>query len=134
MTTTAATPRHRVPGRPLKSPLAVAGDYQPLEAGQVNADPVLAGAVLSGREATLAEFEDYLRTVNSREGRPYEEKTIENYTGPAKNLDRWMTAGGIDGDFTVADTALLNRFRGSSRGPGRALPATVPMRSGCRRR
>jgi hypothetical protein len=60
MTTTAATSRHRVPGRPLKSPLAVAGDYQPPEAGPaVDAAPVLAGAVLSDREATLAEFEDY---------------------------------------------------------------------------
>lgn len=65
---------------------------------------------MSGREATLAEFEDYLRTVNSREGRPYEEKTISNYTGPGKNLDRWMTASGIDGDFTVLDTVTLNRY------------------------
>ena len=111
MTITDATPRRRAAGRPLKSPLAVAGDYRSPETGPtVDADPVLAGVVLSDREATFAEFEDYLRTVNSREGRPYEEKTISTYVGPAKNLDRWMTASGIAGDFTVADTALLNRY------------------------
>ena len=62
---------------PLKSPLAVPSG--------TSAVPVLpadaAGAagtraVLSDRGATLAEFEDYLRTVNNRDGRPYEEKTI----------------------------------------------------------
>ena len=111
MTITAATSRRRVPGRPLKSPLAVAGGYRSPETGPAaDADSVLAGAVLSDRGATLAEFEDYLRTVNSREGRPYEEKTISTYVGPAKNLDRWMTASGTAGDFTVADTALLNRY------------------------
>jgi hypothetical protein len=29
----------------------------------------------------------FLRTVNNRDGRPYEEKTIVNYVGPGKNLD-----------------------------------------------
>jgi hypothetical protein len=72
MTITAATSRRRVPGHPLKSSLAVAGGYRSPEAGPaVDAAPGLASAVLSDREATLAEFEDHLRTVNSREGRPY---------------------------------------------------------------
>ena len=71
---------------------------------------VLASVVLSDRNATLAEFEDYLRTVNNRDGRPYEEKTISNYVGPGKNLDAWMTASGLDGDFTVLDVATLNRY------------------------
>ena len=53
---------------------------------------------------------DYLRTTNNRNGRPYEEATVENYIFAARALDRWMTAEGIDGDFTVADTAMLNRF------------------------
>ena len=57
------------------------------------------------RESTLAEFEGYLRTVNNPDGRPYEEKTISVYSVPAKNLDGWLTANGIDGDFTVAGTA-----------------------------
>jgi site-specific recombinase XerD len=48
--------------------------------------------------------------VNNRDGRPFEEKTITAYSDPVKSLDRWMTANGIDGDFTVVDTALLNRY------------------------
>jgi hypothetical protein len=60
--------------------------------------------------STLAEFEAYLRTMNNRGGRPYEERTIIVYMGPVKNLDAWMTANGIDGDFTEADTATLNRY------------------------
>jgi hypothetical protein len=115
MTITAATSRRRIPGRPLKSPLAVAGDYRSPEAGPaVDADPILAGVVLSDREATLAEFEDHLRTVNSREGRPYEEKTIGCYVGPAKNPDRWMTASGIAGDFTVAESGCRSLSHASS--------------------
>lgn len=71
---------------------------------------VLASVVLSDRNATLAEFEDYLRTVNNRDGRPYEDKTISNYVGPGKNLDAWMTAIELDGDFTALDVATLNRY------------------------
>jgi hypothetical protein len=71
---------------------------------------VLTGSALSDSGATLAEFEDYLRTVNNRDGRPYEEKTIINYVGPGKNLDAWMTGNGIDGDFTVLDVRTLNRY------------------------
>jgi integrase/recombinase XerD len=109
---TTATTSRRAPARALKSPLAVPGHMTQLAAdtpGSADA-PALPGVELSDREATLAEFEDYLRTVNSREGRPYEEKTISNYSGPGKNLDRWMAAKGIDGDFTVLDTATLNRY------------------------
>lgn len=51
-----------------------------------------------------------MRTANNKFGRPYEEATINAYVCPAKILDEWMTAKGIEGDFTVADTALLNRF------------------------
>ena len=67
-------------------------------------------AALSDREATLAEFRDYLRTVNNRDGRPFEEKTISVYCDPPRNPDRWTTAGKTDGDFTAAGTALLNRY------------------------
>jgi len=74
------------------------------------ARPAWEGPVLSDREATLAEFEDYLRTVNNRDGRPYEGKTISAYAGPGKHLDKWLTAQGVDGDFTAADTALLNKY------------------------
>jgi hypothetical protein len=54
------------------------------------------GVVLSDRGATLAEFEDYLHTVNNRDGCPYEDKTIVSYVGPGKNLDAWMTRTGIE--------------------------------------
>ena len=97
---------------PLKSPLAMPSGA-PVAPADYPADiegAVLASVVLSDRNATLAEFEDYLRTVNNRDGRPYEEKTISNYVGPGKNLDVWMTASGLDGDFTVLDVATLNRY------------------------
>jgi hypothetical protein len=65
--TTAATSR-RAPARPLKSPLAVPDNtaHRTADAGAAaEADtPSFGRAVLSDREATLAEIEDYLRTVN----------------------------------------------------------------------
>ncbi|HEX3963001.1 MAG TPA: hypothetical protein VHZ03_41275, partial [Trebonia sp.] len=66
-------------------------------------------AVPEPRSLTLGEFRDYLRTVNSRDGRPYEDATINAYLYPAKALDAWMTEKRLDGDFTTVDTALLNR-------------------------
>jgi site-specific recombinase XerD len=62
------------------------------------------------RAVTLAEFDDYLRTVTNRDGRPYEAATINAYTCPAKALDAWTGAQGIDDDFTMLDTAMLNRY------------------------
>ena len=76
--TTPTTRGRRASDRPLKSPLAVAsGHTMPSSASSADApEPALAGAVLSDREATLAEFEDYLRTTNNRDRRPYAERTI----------------------------------------------------------
>ena len=110
--TAPATRGRRAPGRALKSPLAVPG-YCRLPLLRLTFGPLAPApgrAALSDREATLAEFQGYLRTVNNRDGRPFEEKTITAYSDPAKSLDRWMTANGIDGDFTVVDTAMLNRY------------------------
>ena len=45
---------------------------------------------------------------------------------PGVNLDRWMTASKNDGDFTVVDTALLNRYFRECHleyGPRRQTPA-----------
>jgi len=101
----------RAPGRGLKSPLAVPGASaaaSPGAFGPLGLAPDR--AALSDREATIAEFQGYLRTVNNRDGRPFQEKTITAYSDPAKSLDRWMAANGIDGDFTVVDTATLNRY------------------------
>ena len=78
--TTPATRGRRAAGRPLKSPLAVAHGYATASsAPDPAAAPDHAGAALSDREATLAEFEDYLRTINNRDKRPYEEKAIQPY-------------------------------------------------------
>ena len=59
--------------------------------------PASAGVVLSEREATLAEFEDYLRTVNNRDGRPYEERSIEAYVAPGKQVRRRRLYPGLSG-------------------------------------
>jgi site-specific recombinase XerC len=97
--------------RPLKSPLAVAsGSALPDAAGGTGTVPPARGVGVTERGVTLAEFEEYLRTVNNQDGRPYAEMTINAYVAPARHLDAWLTKEGIDGDFTVADTALLNRY------------------------
>jgi site-specific recombinase XerD len=101
----------RAQGRPLKNPLAVASGQTGPRGRAPHADAALGRVVaLSDREATLAEFEDYLRTVNTRDRRPHEEKSILAYAGPAKNLDKWLTQNRVTGDFTVADTVPLNRY------------------------
>jgi site-specific recombinase XerD len=102
--------RRRAAGRTLKSPLAVAGNHAQPDTGGAPDARTSARSALTDRRATLAEFEDYLRTANNRDGRPYEEKTINAYSAPGKNLDAWLTAQAIDGDFTAVDTALLNRY------------------------
>ena len=64
MTTTAAR-RQGAPGRALKSPLAVPGVSDATASGPHNAVvPAPCRTALSDREATLAEFQGYLRTVN----------------------------------------------------------------------
>jgi integrase/recombinase XerD len=110
MTTPATRSRHAA-GRALKSPLAAPGTAAAShDPGPGSLASAPGRAALTDRGETLAEFQGYLRTVNNRDGRPYEEKTITAYSDPAKSLDRWMTANGIDGDFTVVDTAMLNRY------------------------
>jgi hypothetical protein len=113
--TTATASKRQQPGRSLKSPLAApagAGLSPSPSQGQQTTGGIQPAVrhVLSEREETVAEFTDYLRTITNRDGRPYEDTTIDAYIYPVKNLDRWMTASGIDGDFTAADTAMLNRY------------------------
>lgn len=109
---TTDTIRGRAPRRPLKSPLAVASAYAASAAASTvdAASPAHESVVLSIREATLAEFEDYPRTTNNRDGRPYEEASINAYLSPGKNLDKWLAAQGTDADFTAVDAATLNRY------------------------
>jgi integrase/recombinase XerD len=104
--TTTRRAARRAAGRPLKSPLAVSAGPGPESAAAApSAQPDL-----PPRELQLSEFADHLRSINNRDGRPYEEGTINTYLYPAKALDRWMAANGIDGDFTRVDTAMLNRY------------------------
>jgi hypothetical protein len=113
MATVTTTRGRRAPKRPLKSPLAVHGGYSaPSPAPAPDDDvPVPEGTALREREATLTEFEDHLRTGTSKKtGRPFEEGTINAYVSPGKSLDSWLTAKGIDGDFTLVDTRTLNRY------------------------
>jgi integrase/recombinase XerD len=107
-TATASRARHR----PLRNPLANAAS-RPLADGLSSRDDTggtWSAGLPAGRAVTLAEFHDYLRTTNNRDGRRYEDATISAYLCPAKALDAWMTQQDIDGDFTVADTAMLNRY------------------------
>ncbi|HZR50777.1 MAG TPA: site-specific integrase [Streptosporangiaceae bacterium] len=112
---TARRPARRVSkpagDRPLKSPLAAPAGYRAV--ADIAADeraPDTARPETPPRTLQLSEFGDYLRTVNSKEGRPYEETTVTTYLYPAKALDAWMTEQHIDGDFTMADTATLNQY------------------------
>ena len=104
-----AASRHA--GRPLKSPLAVtSGRLTPgIRTGTAD-DQSIRETALTERKATIAEYEDYLRTTTNRDDRPYEEGSINAYVSPAKHLDGWMTERGIGGDFSTVDTATLNRY------------------------
>jgi hypothetical protein len=109
-TTTKARARQEA-CRPLKSPLATpAGAGLSLCPPAPGTDRPSTRQALSERHETLAEFADYLRTITNRDGRPYEEATINAYVSPVKHLDAWMTANAIDGDFCAADAAMLNRY------------------------
>ncbi len=105
--TVQTAPARRPASGPVKSPLA-AHSHGTTTVARTQMDTP--GTLKSPRDASIADFSDYLRTTNNRNGRPYEDATVENYVFAARALNRCMTAEGIDGDFTVADTAMLNRF------------------------
>ena len=95
----------------LRSPLAAATQSPPPTCLPASAGPAPSQpAAANPRSLTLAEFGDYLRTINNRDGRPYQDTSINAYVFPAKALDAWMTANSLDGDFTTVDTAMLNRY------------------------
>jgi hypothetical protein len=65
----------RSTGRVLKSPLAAPGASTAASADTFGSLAFAPGhAKLTDREATLAEFQGYLRTVNNRDGRPFEQR------------------------------------------------------------
>ncbi|WP_330239399.1 tyrosine-type recombinase/integrase [Streptomyces sp. NBC_00525] len=62
------------------------------------------------RTALVAELELHLSTTTNRKGRPYQRRTINAYKFAAVQLHHWMTAAGIEGDFTECDVSTLNRY------------------------
>jgi hypothetical protein len=62
------------------------------------------------RAMQVSEFCQWLRSRTNQEKRPFQEETITAYKVAARALDAWMTASGLDGDFTACDTGVLNRF------------------------
>jgi site-specific recombinase XerD len=97
------------PSRPRKSPLRVASgaphgvDFRDARTAGPASGPGL-------RKMMISEFCESLRTRTNKHKRPFQEQAITAYKVAARALDAWMTAEHIDGDFTVCDTGLLNRF------------------------
>jgi site-specific recombinase XerD len=70
--------------------------------------PELTAAQL--RRLMISEFRDWLGTRTSRDRRPFQPDTIAAYADAAIALDAWMSAEGIEAEFTGCGTATLNRF------------------------
>jgi integrase/recombinase XerD len=105
--------------KPRKSPLR-AGQTPGLARGLMT-DPGLPGlpgrrngreelSAADLRQMTVSEFAAWLSGKTSKQDRPFQANTIRNYADAARTLDKWMSASGIDADFTGCDTELLNRF------------------------
>lgn len=61
------------------------------------------------RAMMISEFCRWLRSRTNKEKRPFQEETITAYKVAARALDAWMTAAGLDEDFTACDTGVLTR-------------------------
>ena len=89
MPTRTATP-HRPRRGPLRSPLAAATQSPlpsiclPAGTGPAPSQPTAANP----RSLTLAEFGDYLRTINNRDGRPYEDSDDQRLRLPREGPRR----------------------------------------------
>jgi hypothetical protein len=113
-----ARPAGRAAGR--KSPLRVVNELPPFtfddEPGvesaaartEVESAPELTAAQL--RRLMISEFRDWLRSRTNRNGRPFQADTISAYADAAIALDAWISAEGIEADFTACDTKALDRF------------------------
>lgn len=110
MPSTATATATRTAARPIKSPLAAPSACPPLPAASAGSATLAGRRDLAPRARQIADLAEYLRSITNRWGRPYAEITISTYVYPAKGLDAWMTTNGITGDFTVVDTAMLNRY------------------------
>jgi hypothetical protein len=100
----------RSSGQALKNPFAVPNSHTHAARPAAGSAAETGRLMLPPRARQIADLSDHLRSITKRWGRPYEEITISTYTYPAKALDAWMTKNGIEGDSTVVDTAMLNRY------------------------
>ena len=63
------------------------------------------------RQMMISEFAAWLGTqVSKKTKRPYQPHTITDHAAAPARLSRWMTAQGIEEDFTACDVAMLNWF------------------------
>ena len=110
--------------REQRQPLIIEEPPDPGQAGGQpgpGRSPELTAAQL--RRLMISEFRDWLGSRTNRNGRPFQADTVSAYADAAIALDAWMTAEGIDADFTACDTAMLNRFFAAYfRAHGRAGP------------
>ena len=84
-------PSGRTPKAPLKSPLAARRFHRrAVVSSAADIDLCRAPARAANRPGARRSrsLRDYLRTVNNRDGRPYEEKTISAYVGPGEEPGR----------------------------------------------
>jgi integrase/recombinase XerD len=112
-TTPASTPRPRKSALRINKQESLATELLPRGLTDASLAPQRGNRQLSAtdlRQLSISEFAASLREGVSKRKRPYQEHTITDYADAARALDRWMTAGNVDGDFTVCDTAMLNRF------------------------
>jgi hypothetical protein len=100
-----------------KSPLRLAADPVPVVSpvparpGGLSPEGLVRGATpAEQRRVMISEFGEWLRTQTNRHGRLFQEETIWAYRDAALALSAWMTATGLETDFTGCDTAVLNRF------------------------
>ncbi|MGH3156471.1 MAG: hypothetical protein ACRDNF_07855, partial [Streptosporangiaceae bacterium] len=102
--------RSRKAGHPMKSPLAAAHHNLATAASPCDTAARQQLHDPAPRAVTLKEFAGYLRTVTNRDGRPYQSETVSTYVYAGRALDAWMSTADIEGNFSVVDTAMLNRF------------------------
>ncbi|MFD4337208.1 tyrosine-type recombinase/integrase [Streptomyces anulatus] len=97
--------------RQLKSPLRAQKRVSAPASTPTGPTPVrLLNGSQDARTALIAELELHLSTTTNRNGRPFQRRTINAYKYAATQLHHWMTAAGLEGDFTLVDVSVLNRY------------------------
>ncbi len=62
------------------------------------------------RTMAMSEFKHWLRGQTNKHKRPYQEKTISDYTEAVETLSQWMSRRGIEEDFPACGPEMLNAF------------------------